>query len=82
MGTKELQTAKDNALTSKQCKLSYINNQFGISKTIEHLHYMMEEVTKKEINHLNINAACNCISQLNNTINTVISAAKFLSDDK
>jgi hypothetical protein len=42
---------------------------------------MMKDVTSKEVNAANVNAACNCISQLNNTLNTVISAAKFLKEE-
>jgi hypothetical protein len=41
---------------------------------------MMEEVTEKEVSARTVNAACNCISQMNSTIKTVIDAARFLRE--
>jgi len=43
---------------------------------------MMKEVTKNEINPDSVNAACNCVQNLNNTIKTAIQAARYLSDEK
>ena len=40
----------------------------------------MTEVTKNELTADTVNAACNCVSNINNTIKTAIAAAKFLSD--
>jgi hypothetical protein len=43
------------------------------------LQKMMEEVTKEEINPNTVNAACNCVQNLNLTIKTAMQAARFLS---
>lgn len=61
-------------------KIKFIDNQFNISDTMTHLHEMMKEVTKKEISPNTVNAACNCIARMNETINTTILAAKFLNE--
>lgn len=60
--------------------VEYIQEQFNIKSTVEQLHTMMKEVTKEEFSAKNVNAACHCISQLNETINTTIKAARFLRD--
>jgi hypothetical protein len=60
--------------------VEYIQDQFDIKSTVEQLHIMMKEVTKEEFSAKNVNAACHCIHQLNETINTTIKAAKFLRD--
>lgn len=59
--------------------LGDINNQFGVAKTVGQLQKMMEEVTKDEINPNTVNAACNCVQNLNLTIKTAMQAARFLS---
>lgn len=56
-----------------------ISDQFGVAKTVGHLQKMMEEVTKEEINSNTVNAACNCVQNLNLTIKTAMQAARFLS---
>lgn len=56
-----------------------ISDQFGVSKTVGQLQRMMEEVTKEEINPNTVNAACNCVQNLNLTIKTAMQAARFLS---
>lgn len=58
-----------------------ISDQFELGKTVQHLQKMMEDVTSKEVSAQTVNAACNCVQQLNETIKTVIKAAKFLADD-
>jgi len=40
---------------------------------------MMERVTEKEITPDTVNAACNCVQNINLTIKTAIQAARFLS---
>jgi hypothetical protein len=40
---------------------------------------MMEKVTEKEISPDTVNAACNCVQNLNLTIKTAIQAARFLA---
>lgn len=39
----------------------------------------MSEVTKEEVTADTVNAACNCVQNLNLTIKTAMQAAKFLS---
>ena len=56
-----------------------INDQFGVGKTVAQLQKMMEEVTKEEISPNTVNAACNCVQNLNLTIKTAMQAARFLS---
>ena len=68
------------AITSQQDKIRFIDQQFNIGKTVEQLHHMVTEVTKKEINPATVNAACNCIARLNETVNTAIQAARFLNE--
>lgn len=85
MGPKELSVQSKNQMkpinvAERRSDINYINTTFKIGDTVEHLHKMMKEVTAKEIDAKNVNAACHCVSQLNATINTVINAAKFLRD--
>lgn len=56
-----------------------VSDQFGVAKTVGQLQKMMEEVTKEEINPNTVNAACNCVQNLNLTIKTAMQAARFLS---
>jgi len=65
---------------SQEEKIGFINSTFKVSNTIEHLHKMMTEVTSAEMSPATVNAACNCIGKLNDTINTAIQAARFLND--
>ena len=61
-------------------KVNYVNKTFKIGDTINQLHLMMTEVTKQELNARTVNAACNCVARLNETIDTAIKAARFLSE--
>ena len=65
---------------SKQVALREISDQFGVGDTVKTLQKMMREVTKDKITPDTVNAACNCVQNLNLTIKTAIQAAKFLSD--
>jgi hypothetical protein len=56
-----------------------ISDRFGVERTVNQLQHMMENVTKDEINPNTVNAACNCVQNLNLTIKTAMQAAKFLS---
>lgn len=56
-----------------------IDDRFKVSESVEHLRKMMQQVTEKEVNADTVNAACNCVSNINSTIKTVIQAARFLS---
>ena len=81
MGTEVSRQGKNSiGVVDKRRDIEYINKTFGIGKTVTKLHEMMDDITKDEISAKNINAACNCISQLNQTINTTIEAARYLAD--
>jgi hypothetical protein len=64
----------------KQVALREISDRFGVVDTVRTLQHMMKEVTKKEITPDSVNAACNCVQNLNLTIKTAIQAARYLSD--
>lgn len=64
---------------SQRNKINFIDDKFKVGKSIDQLHNMMMEVTKDQMTAANVNAACNCVSRINETINTAISAARFLS---
>jgi len=61
-------------------KVNFIDKQFMISETMNHLGFLMKEITKEKIDTNTVNAACNCIARMNETINTSIQAARFLND--
>jgi len=65
---------------SQEDKILFIDAKFKIGDTISHLHSLMKDVTKQELNPNTVNAACNCVARLNETINTAIQAARFLND--
>jgi len=67
------------AMTQPQ-KVEFIDKQFKVGEAIQQLHHMMKEVTKEQINPQTVNAACNCVARLNETINTAIQAARFLNE--
>jgi hypothetical protein len=72
---------QDKQLITKEQKVNHISNHFKVAETITHLHHLMKEVTKKEINASTVNAACQCVCRLNETIDTTIKAAKFISEN-
>lgn len=76
MDNKQLQISS----LDRRNDLEYIQDKFNIKSMIEQLHLMMNEVTKEDFSAKNVNAACHCIHQLNETINTTIKATKFLRD--
>ena len=61
--------------------LMEISDKFGVVETVKTLQHLMIEVTKKEITADSVNAACNCVQNLNLTIKTSIQAARFLSEE-
>ena len=68
-------------LDSKKRKaLSDISDRFGVVETVRGLQQLMVKVTSDKITPETVNAACNCVQNLNLTIKTAIQAAKFLSD--
>jgi hypothetical protein len=60
--------------------LSDINDRFGVGESVRQLQTLMREVTKQAVTAETVNAACNCVSNINLTIKTAIQAAKYLSD--
>ena len=66
--------------SGKQVALREISDRFGVVDTVRTLQHMMKEVTKKEISPDSVNAACNCVQNLNLTIKTAIQAARYLSE--
>lgn len=84
--TQELVTVQDTRplLQKKEiakANILYINNTFKIAETVEHLHTMMVQVTKKEFTPDTVHAACHVVAKLNETLNTVMNAARVLNDD-
>jgi hypothetical protein len=82
MGTEIIQGKNEIKVTTndRRSDVEYVQDRFGIKESVEQLHQMMKEVTKEEFSAKNVNAACHCIHQLNETINTTIKAARFLRD--
>lgn len=76
MGNKDVEVID----TGKQVALREISDRFGVVETVQTLQHMMKEVTKKEITADTVNAACNCVQNLNLTIKTAIQAARYLSE--
>lgn len=64
---------------NEQSALTEISDRFGVVGTVNQLRGMMEKVTEKEITPDTVNAACNCVQNINLTIKTAIQAARFLS---
>lgn len=73
-GSGEIQVADE-----RRRAIQDIDDRFGVGKTVKQLQKMMEEVTKDEINPNTVNAACNCVQNLNLTIKTAMQAARFMS---
>lgn len=61
-------------------KVQFIDKQFKIGETVNQLQAMMKEVVKKEMTPATVNAACNCVSRLNETIEIAIQASRFLNE--
>lgn len=76
MAVKSLETSRD----ARRNALTDINDRFSVGQSVQQLQTMMREVTKKELNADTVNAACNCVRNINETIKTAIQAAKFLSE--
>lgn len=61
-------------------KVQFIDQHFKVGEAISHMHHLMKEVTKEKIDQNTVNAACNCIARVNETINTAIQASRFLNE--
>lgn len=68
------------AVSDKRKDIQYIADTFNLKSTVEQLHHMMKEVTKTSITPQTVNAACNCVQQLNSTIDMAIKASRYLSE--
>lgn len=68
------------AINDKRKDIQYIADTFGLKSTVEQLHHMMKEVTKTQLTPQTVNAACNCVQQLNQTIDMAIKASRYLSE--
>ncbi len=66
--------------SDRRSDIEFIQDRFKISDAVDQLHVMMKEVTKDEMSAKTVNAACHCIHQLNQTIDTAIKAARFLRE--
>ncbi len=64
----------------RKAAVIFVDQQFGVSRTVSHLQSLMTEVTKDRVSADTVNAACNCVQNLNLTIKTAIQAARFLSN--
>lgn len=60
--------------------IEFVDSKFNVAESIGHMHKLMKEITKEKITPDTVNAACNCVAKINETINTTVSAAKFLRD--
>ena len=76
MGEKALPTT----VQDKRKDIQYIADTFHMKETVEQLHKMMKEVTKSGVTPQTVNAACNCVQQLNCTIDMAIKASRYLSE--
>jgi predicted Abi (CAAX) family protease len=77
MGTQNLPTK---TIADKRKDIAYVAETFQMKQTIEQLQFMMKEVTKSGISAATVNAACNCVQQLNCTIDMAIKASRYLSE--
>lgn len=68
-------------ITSKENALKVIDEKFKIGQVMNHLHSMMIGVTKDEMTPDTVTAACKCVSQMNEVMNTSIEAARFLKEN-
>ena len=65
---------------SRKAALKEVSDRFGVVETVHTLQRMMKEVTKDKITPDTVNAACNCVQNLNLTIKTAIQASRYLSE--
>ena len=72
--------SKKNA--SKAQSVSFIVEKFSLKKSVNHLHEMMEEVTKKEFTPETVKASCECVGKINEIIDTAINAARFIREEE
>ncbi len=61
-------------------KVALMTETFNTKHVVNHLCKAMDEVTKKEFTPESVNSACNCVRALNETIHTIIKAAKYFDE--
>lgn len=79
---KKLIPIEDEEAESRKAAIRFVDENFAVTETVNHLQYCMKEVTKKELTADTVNAACNCVQNLNLTIKTAIQAAKFIKNQR
>lgn len=67
-----------NAVEKRQAAIKFVDGQFNVTGTVKHLQKLMTEVTKDRVTADTVNAACNCVQNLNLTIKTAIQASRFI----
>ena len=72
----------DLIIDNKIKALESIDEKFKIGEVMNHLNFMMKGVTKEKMDSENVIAACQCVSKMNELMNTTIKAAKFLKDNE
>ncbi|MGZ3733171.1 MAG: hypothetical protein ACXU9U_05485 [Parachlamydiaceae bacterium] len=70
----------ENQIEKRKAAVKFVDQQFNVSQTVNHLQKLMTEVTKDRITADTVNAACNCVQNLNLTIKTAMQAARFVSN--
>lgn len=76
----KVQANQVSTVKSQEERVRFVNESFGVSKTINQLQGMMNDVIKDEVTPATVNAACNCVARLNETIDVAIKAARFLGE--
>lgn len=69
----------EKGIEKRKAAVKFVDQQFNVSETVTHLQSLMREVTKDRISADTVNAACNCVQNLNLTIKTAMQAARFVS---
>lgn len=72
----------ERSVDKRKAAVQFVDQQFNVSKTVSHLQKLMTEVTKDKITSDTVNAACNCVQNLNLTIKTAMQAARFVSNTR
>ena len=67
--------------TRQKRALETIDEKFNVGDVMNHLNKMMKGVTDKEMTPDTVMAACQCVSKMNEVMDTTINAAKFLKDN-
>ena len=67
------------AVNQKRDNIEYVIKTFNVGHTVKQLQHMMDNViTEAGLTPQSIQSACNCVTRMNETINTALRAAEFL----